>query len=52
MDAKNTTFNGYATKSSKKMRMSLKELKAKNERLKRQYAPVRIISAEEYEKEK
>ena len=48
---KDTTFNKFTNGKGKK-KITVKELKEKNERLKRQYAPVKIMSAKEYMKEK
>jgi hypothetical protein len=50
LEEKGTTFNKYLDGSGRKP--TLKDLKAKNQRLKKEYAPVRLMTAKEYEKEK
>ena len=50
MDEAGTSFNRFNNGKTKKL--TVKELKAKNERLKRQYAPVTMITAEEYNRMK
>jgi hypothetical protein len=45
-----TTFNKYLNGSGRNQ--TLKQLKEKNQRLKREYAPVRRMTAKQYEKEK
>ena len=50
MDKKGTTFNKYLNGSGRNP--TLKELKQNLKRKKREYAPVRIMTAKEYEKEK
>lgn len=45
-----TSFNKFHNGEIKKL--TKKELKARQDRLDRQYAPVKLITAEEYEAEK
>jgi hypothetical protein len=50
LEEKKTTFNRYQNGNARNL--TVKELKAKNLKLIRQYAPVRTLTPEEYEQEK